>query len=315
MLIAAIDFGGTLTKVGIVRGDQVLSTQVLESRSQNGLAPQLQHAEESIRLSIKSLGLSPSALDGVGIALPCIVDGKEGRVLSAPKQKFDDATSLDLTAWARQRLGVPLKIENDAHAALLGEWRFGAGRGVDDLVSVTLGTGIGTSVLIGGRALRGKHHQAGVLGGHFWVVPDGKDCPCGGKGCFETECGSRGLPERAKAHPKFGSSRLAREPVIDYEAVFRLAADGDAVAIDLRDRAIEWWGCVVVTLINAYDPQRVIVGGGVMQSAEAILAPLREAARRAWTPWGTVDVQGFQLGTNAILLGLSALFAHPLDCI
>jgi glucokinase len=110
------------------------------------------------------------------MAVPFVVDPLGQRIPSAPREKYPDASDIDLRAWARERFGLDLRIENDAHAALLGEWRHGAGQGSDDFVMLTLGTGIGCSVLIGGRPLRGKRFQAGVLGGHLIADPGVAAC-------------------------------------------------------------------------------------------------------------------------------------------
>ncbi len=315
MAIGAVDLGGTLTKVGIVEAGRVVAHNTVESHSARGLGRHLEGVKLAIHSALAHAGLPKSALEGVAFGVPGLVDPGLGRILSIPKEKFDDAASMDLPDWGRTELGVPLKVENDAHAALLGEWKFGAGRGVSNLVNVTLGTGIGTSVLINGRPLRGRHFQAGVLGGHFSVVPRGKPCPCGGTGCFETECGSRALPEKARADARFASSALAVEAQVDFESIFRCAAAGDELALSIRDLALDWWDCVLITLINAYDPERVVVGGGVMRSKDLILPHLQAAARRAWTPWGRVDVQASALGDDAGLLGLSVLFDAPLEYI
>lgn len=312
MVVAAIDLGGTFCKVGIVRAGKVVSERRLESRATDGLARLLPLIVETINDQFDEARLPRTDLAGVGFALPCLIDAAKGRVVSTPQGKFDDAADLDLASWCAEQFGAPFRLENDAHAALLGEWTYGAGRGTDDFVNVTLGTGIGTSVLIRGELLRGRHYQAGVLGGHFSFVPGGKPCICGGIGCVETECGSWALPKVAAEDPRYPGSALSRESLIDYTAVFRLADAGDAVASDLRDRAIAWWSSLLVTLIHAYDPERIVVGGGIMGSAAVILPKLQAAATRAWTPWGTVQVVASELGSQAALLGMAAALEREL---
>src|SRR5205085_754759 len=154
----------------------------------------------------------------------------------------------------RKSLGLPLRLENDAHAALLGEWRFGAGRGADDLVMITLGTGIGTSVLLGGRALRGRHAQAGNLGGHFVVDPKGFPCVCGSRGCLEAQQHRHAIRTLARDDPRFASSALSLESSIDYASLFRLR-ESDELARSLLERSFNLWGMLVVSLIHQFDPQ------------------------------------------------------------
>jgi len=181
---------------------------------------------------------------------------------------------------------------------------------------VTLGTGIGTSVLIDGRPLRGKHHQAGVLGGHLVVEPNGRQCICGARGCYETQCGSWAIPEIVRAERDFTSSELSRRSQIDYATIFQLAIAGDALAIRMRNRALDWWGALLVTLIHSFDPERIVIGGGIMRSADVILPHLRKFVDdNAWTPWGRVELLPAELGNDAGMIGLHALFNTKLDYV
>jgi glucokinase len=250
------------------------------------------------------------------VAFPGIVDPRSNRIISSPKDKYDDGATIDLNDWSEQTFDIPARVENDAHAALLGEWQFGAGKGVDNFIMITLGTGIGTSVLIGGRPLRGTHHQAGVLGGHLIVEPNGRRCICGARGCFEAQCGSWAVPQIAREEPDFGSSKLSKEPQIDYATIFRLAESGDPVSVRLRDRALDWWSALLVTLIHSFDPERIVIGGGIMRSRELILPHVQKFIdTNAWTPCARVLATPAALGDDASLLGLHALFTKVLDYV
>jgi glucokinase len=312
--ILAIDLGGTVVKAGAVTGGRVVSSDSIDARAADGLAANLPRLEALLKNVCERANVSANDCAGLGITFPGLVDPRSATIFSAPAGKFADGPQVDLRAWASSTFGLDLRVENDAHAALLGEWKFGGGRGVDNLIMITLGTGIGTSVLINGRPLRGKHFQAGVLGGHFIIVPNGRPCPCGARGCVETECASRTLPEIAREQQGFGDSALSREKQIDFEAVFRLAAAGDAVALKLRTRCLDHWGALVVTLIHAFDPERVVIGGGVMRSADVILPHVqRFADANTWTPWGRVQITPSALGDHANLLGMSVPFDRPLE--
>jgi glucokinase len=186
---------------------------------------------------------------------------------------------------------------------LIGEWVYGAGRGFDDLVMITLGTGLGTSAVIEGKVLRGKHGQAGCLGGHLTVRVGGHACSCGNIGCAEAEASTASLAAIAAEHPDFRDSALAREPVLDYAAVLRQAQAGDAAARALFQNSLDVWGALAVSLIHAYDPEVLILGGGIMGSAGSILPPIEKyVARHAMTPWGKVKVVPSQLGDRSALL-------------
>jgi glucokinase len=282
--VLAVDAGGTRIKLGVVSEGQVLARATIEARSDEGLAPQLPRIAEAFA----ALTPAGTAIEGLGMAFPSLVDIETGRVLTH-SGKYRDAQHLDLNAWVRDTFRVPFAIENDARMAVIGEWRYGAGRGYDDVVMITLGTGIGTSVVMGGRVLRGKHGQAGCLGGHLTTHVGGRLCPCGNIGCAETEASTAALP--------------AFTDLRDYAAVFAAAEAGEPAAKGVRDHSLEVWSALSVSLIHAYDPEILVIGGGIAASGETILGPIREyVERHAWTPWGKVRVAASELGDDAALL-------------
>jgi len=239
------------------------------------------------------------------------VDVKGKRVLSTNK-KYDDAQGLDLVAWARERWGCPFFIDNDARMAAVGEWQYGAGRGVDDLVTMTIGTGIGTAVINGGMLPRGGHSQFGCLGGHLTVRVGGRKCTCGNLGCVEAESGSWALPLIAREREGFANSALSREEKIDYAALFRLAGEGDDFSVRLRNHCMDVWGAAIVTYIHAYDPDMVILGGGVLRSAEVIVPYLQHHIdENAWTPRHRVTVRCAELGDASAILGAVHCLLNP----
>jgi glucokinase len=189
--------------------------------------------------------------------------------------------------------------------ALLGEWFAGAARGIDDVFLFTLGTGIGGVAMMEGRLLRGKHFQGGCLGGHVPVAFEGgRKCTCGSIGCAEAEASGWSLPLVAKAWQGFEASALAREPKINFEALFRCAKAGDAVAKAVKARCLAVWAAAAVAAIHAYDPELVLFGGGVMASGDEIISAVQSHVdAHAWTPWGKVRVKPAALGNDAALFG------------
>ena len=173
MIVLTCDLGGTRMKIGVVRDGCVLTQTVKPAQSKNGIAPQLPVLKTTWLQLLQKLKLSLTDCAGVSVGFPSLVDTVAGRVL-AEYGKYADAMALNLRAWSQAELGLPLAIENDARMALIGEWKSGAGRGVNNLVMITLGTGLGTCALIEGRVMRGCHGQAGVLGGHFTVRYGGR---------------------------------------------------------------------------------------------------------------------------------------------
>lgn len=297
------DTGGTRIKLALMRDGTILGQDSFDARSGEGLAPQLPRIVQGFDSLCRASGIGRDECTAFAMAFPSLIEAPTGRVL-ASYGKYDDAPQLDLPRWSRETLRLPLVIENDARMALLGEWQAGAGRGSDDLVMVTLGTGIGTAALVEGIVVRGKHGQAGVLGGHFTVQNEGRPCTCGNRGCAEAEASTSALPALAAESPGYSASPLSRSSCVDYASVFRLARERDACAASLKSRAVEIWSSLIVNLIHAYDPQRVIVGGGIMAGASDFFPELeRLVLARAHTPWGRVSLVRSELGDAAALFG------------
>lgn len=306
-MVIAVDVGGTKIKIGLVEDARVWCRTSIDAYSQEGLAPALPRIVAAVKKLADRQQCVLADAQGLAMSFPSLVDTVSGRILFG-YGKFMDAMELDLPRWCREELGLPLFIENDARVAMLGEQAAGAGQGCDDLVMVTLGTGIGVSALMEGRVVRGRHGQAGILGGHLSMDPNGHRCHCGGRGCAEAEASTSVLPIHARNHPLFGESRLAEEPVIDYAAVFRLAAEGDECAAALRSRAVDVWSTMLVNVIHAYDPEKVIVGGGIAAGWDDFMPEvIDQLYRKVHTPWGRVEIVPALLGNDAALVGCEAL--------
>jgi len=286
-----------------MRENSVLAQECLEARSHEGFGPQLPRIVQAFAHLLVKTGVERRNCCALGLAFPSLIGADKVSVMTA-YGKYEDAPMLDLAGWARDSLGLPLVLENDARMALLGEWQSGAGRGSNDVVMVTLGTGLGTAALIDGNLVRGKHGQAGIMGGHLTVQHGGRRCTCGNRGCGEAEASTYVLPAIAPLQPDFARSALRDCEVIDYASVMRLAREQDRCAVALRTQAIEIWSSVIVNLIHSYDPERVIVGGGILAGAADFFPELEQGVRaRAHTPWGRVAILAAELGDAAALFG------------
>ncbi len=302
MTILACDMGGTRVKLGLVSEGRVLAHDVIDAHSDRGLAPRLPALAAALRKLAADHGTTAETCDGISVSFPSIMDHATGRIL-AEYGKYRDAMDVDMRAWARTEFGLPLAIENDARMAMIGEWRHGAGRGCNNLVMMTLGTGLGTSAIMNGQVVRGTHGQAGILGGHLTVRYGGRPCNCGNIGCAEAEASQAFLSHLAAERPDFSTSALATAPVLDFGTVFRTAAKGDTCALAIRDHGLLVWSSLAVNLVHAYDPEIVIVGGGIMTHAAYILpAMCAHVERHAHTPWGKVRVVASELGDQAALI-------------
>jgi glucokinase len=238
---------------------------------------------------------------GVGIGSPGPLDAAAGVVVHAPTLRgWND---VPLAQLAAARLGLPVRIDNDANVAALAEWRFGAGRGLRHMVYVTVSTGIGGGVIIDGRLLHGRGSLAGEIG-HMAITEAPIACACGGLGCWEALASGTALGQRASALGAFGSV-TARD-------VARLAAAGNATAAGLLAEEGRYLGMGFANLLHLYAPEMIVVGGGVSESLPAMRAEIEAVIRRRAMPaYRDVPVVAAALGQQAGVIGAALLVLPP----
>ncbi|MHB1935529.1 MAG: ROK family protein [Acidobacteriaceae bacterium] len=303
MKAISLDLGGSHVSLAVVEDAAILMSREISVDSGSELRPLLPLFKTIAYDMLAKLKIPVEDCIGVAMGCAAMVDRTTGRVLST-NGKFEDSPGIDLPAWSRKEFGLPFALENDARMALLGEWYAGAAKGADDVVMITLGTGIGGAAMAGGKVYRTKQVQGGCLGGHIPALFTGRKCTCGGFGCMEAEASGWALPLIVREWPGFQQSRLAALDRIDFRALFEFAREGDPVAIGVRDRCLHVWACGTVGLIHAYGPELVVFGGGVMRSGDIILPYIRDyASKYSWTPSGPVRILPAALGNHAGLLG------------
>ncbi|MET0636502.1 MAG: ROK family protein [Chitinophagaceae bacterium] len=307
-----IDLGGTRIKMGLVSDGKVIARKIVPALASSGLQASLPLLQEEMDRLVALIPDGTGPLAGIGIAFPGLVNHKTRKILST-NAKYDDAPSIDLTAWVNERWAVPFVIDNDARMATVGEWKYGAAMDTDDLVVMTIGTGIGTSAVIEGKLIRGKHFQAGCLGGHFSIRFDGLPCSCGNIGCVEAHGSTWSLDQIIRGHALYSNSELSGEEKLDFSVLFKAAGRMDPLAIEIMQYTMDIWSAGIVNLIHAYDPEVVVIGGGVLQSADVIIPYLKEKVKQhAWTPWGTVDLRPTTLADDAGILGIVHCLIHEI---
>jgi glucokinase len=309
MRILAVDLGGTHATCALVEEKRILARETIALPGSVSLAVALSVIAESLQDMHTS-----NPADAIGFGFCGLVDPVRARIAST-NGKYTDGPDVDLSRWAMDQFGLPLRLENDARLALLGECYAGAARGETEVVMFTMGTGIGGVAMIGGKLLRGKHQQAGVLGGHVPVTLHGRRCTCGALGCAESEASGWSLPLVAREFPGFASSALSPRE-INFENLFACSAAGDEVSREIVDHCLHVWSVAAVAAIHSFDPELLVFGGGVMKSAAAILPFIEEyVLTNAWTPWGKVRVRAAELGDDAALLGVIPLFEEELPVV
>jgi glucokinase len=309
-----IDLGGTIIKTGLLKNSGLVENRKVKALSQSGLEIQLPELERAVGDMLQSQGITSKQVLGIGFSFAGLVDSEKSRILSTNK-KYDDAVHIDLKEWAKNKWDLPLFAENDARMALLGEWQHGNGKGYDDFVMLTYGTGIGSAVLMNGKLLHGKHFQSGNLGGHFVVNFWGNPCTCGGTGCVEAEASTWRLPSMIREHPDFEKSTMKDEEIHDYKVLIAHALNKDKAAMDILDKCLKIYTAGIVNMIHAFDPEIIIMGGGIMNS-DIILPELQARIdKQAWTPWGKVKLLKAKHLDTAALFGADYLvrskFSEP----
>jgi glucokinase len=275
-LFWAVDIGGTKVEVGI--GDRAghwLTTRRVPT-GDLGAGPEIvgRLADVLRDEARRAGGVKPRA---VGLGCPGPLDVAAG-IIRTPAN-LPDWKDIPIVKGLSDALSVPAFLDNDATAAGLGEWRFGAGRGFDDVVYITVSTGIGAGMVSGGRVVEGTTANAGELGHVTAVVQDGVPCHCGRRGCLETLASGTAIG-RIGEERRASSPLLANHPGrVDAAAVFEAAAANDPVASHIVDEATTWLAWGVGLMVNLYNPARIVFGGGVaIANGERLLAPIREKA-------------------------------------
>jgi glucokinase len=299
--------GGTMIKLGLINDGNVIAQTSFASSSHMNLMTRL--AEIGVKAD-ELLSENNATPIGVGIAFPGIIDNIHYKVLSK-YVKYPDAQDVDFSQWADKRWSIPVVVENDAKAALLGEWQFGNGKGSDNLVLLTIGTGVGSAVMIDGRLLSGRNFVAGNLGGHMTINLNGKVCNCGNIGCLETEGSTWALADEVKSAPGFSHSSLSGESHIDFKRLFTHADRGDQLAQQIREKCLKTWSLGIINLIHAFDPERIVIGGGVMESQDTLLPYFKHMiTTHSWVKNNPPDLVAAANPQMAGILGMYYLLTH-----
>ncbi|MFM6963862.1 MAG: ROK family glucokinase [Micrococcales bacterium] len=270
-----IDIGGTKIAGGLVDEDGNI---VRESRvaTPTGSADEIVSAVVNL---IRDLSADHKVL-GAGVAFAGFIDANQAEVLYAPNLSFRNEP---FKAKLEAQLDIPVLLENDANAAGWAEYRYGAGRGCKHMVMLTIGTGVGGAVISNSRMLRGGFGIAGELG-HIRVVPEGRPCGCGARGCIE-QYGSGtallrsaiGLADSAGSAGERLRQLRAEHGGLKGEQVYQAIIEGDHGALGLLSELGSWLGQTIATLSAVLDPEIVVIGGGVSAAGDLLLQPIREA--------------------------------------
>lgn len=304
-LILGIDVGGTFVKgVALKDGQSVFECEIPTIIGE-GLADCIISLVNKL---ISGSGATLLLVEGVGVCCPGVISD-EGAVVRADNLNL---INYPLRVLLQKKLNLPVKVCNDANAAALGEATFGAGKGYSDSVLITLGTGVGGGVVIGGKLFEGNK-KAGAEIGHMVIERGGKRCSCGRLGCFEAYCSARALTESTKSAMKANpSSKMWGKYNLDNadgRAAFEYA-DCDATARKAVDEYINYLACGISNIANIFRPQAILIGGGVAAQGERLTAPLQAAVNGEIfaADYAPVEIRCATLGNRAGSFGAAALF-------
>jgi glucokinase len=308
-VIAGIDIGGTKIALALcTTGGEIISRRRFPTRTEIGPGRILERVFQEIE---GMLCETRAELAGAGIGCAGPLDLERGLVMSPPN--LPGWHQFPLALLVRERLRVPVLLDNDANAAALGEHERGAGRGLHDMVYLTISTGIGGGVIIGGKLIRGIAGGAGEVG-HLTVLASGPECGCGSRGCLETLCSGTAIARRARERIAQGASSLISSMVKDpsevtAQTVAVAAQRGDTLAREVWDEAVYYLSIGVGNIISVLAPEAIIIGGGVSSSGEQLLGPLRlmVAERVRMLPVEKIRIVRAALGEDSGLHGALAL--------
>jgi glucokinase len=311
-LILGVDVGGTKIAAAVVTDEgKVISRGYGSTSAQAGPQVVIDNIFHTINRAISSDNVGLSQLSGIGIAAAGIIDSRNGKVIFSPN--LPGWHEVPLGDAVHQRFNVSAYLGNDASLAALGEWRFGVKKQVANLIYVTVSTGIGGGIICNGKPYTGVLGAAGEIG-HMTIDVNGPRCNCGSVGCWETLASGTALAREAVKHIEEGDSTSIVEFAggdltrVDAKVVFEAAKQGDKLANQLIARLGYYLGVGLANLVNIFNPELILIGGGVAKMGDLLLDPaIKIVEERAFTTSATsVQIRPALLGDDSSILGAVA---------
>lgn len=310
-VIVGVDIGGTTVKIGLLSnsGQIIEKWEIPTKKSEQGTEV-IDDIWSSVVGRLKEHSINLETVLGIGIGAPGFIDSENGYVFEAVNIGWKD---FKLTDYMSSKSGLPVYIENDANIAVLGENWLGTGDQANDVIAVTLGTGVGGGIIASGKILNGVNGTAGEIG-HITVDPDGYRCNCGRKGCLETIASATGIARQAieLANEK-PTSQLYKvyqsKQTITSKDVFELAASGDQDSIAIVNHTASVIGLVLANLAVTLNPSKILIGGGVSKAGDAILQPIKKYFTKYALPRTSeaCELRIAELGNDAGIVGAAYL--------
>ncbi|HMR85347.1 MAG TPA: ROK family protein [Niabella sp.] len=305
-----VDVGGTNIKFGIVSASgKILLKSSVCTNPVGGGKEILTTITNNVKQIIKNAGLSLNDVNSVGIGFPGTVDHKKGMVVYAPNIYWKDVA---VTRSVKQNIRKDIFIAQDSRAAAWGEFLVGSGVGYSDIVSITLGTGIGCGMIINGNIYNGGLNTAGEFG-HQVIRENDNPCTCGRKGCLETLIGAPAIIKSALKSKTLAKKIGLKDRPVSVSDIYGLAAEGDKEAIEVTGKVVEYLAAGLVNMINIVSPQVICISGGISNAKDKLLlTPLRKAIQHnVYKPVARkVKIVKSVLGSDAPLVGAALLYKN-----
>ncbi len=278
MYYIGIDIGGTNIACGIVDEDcRIIASAKVKTNAPRPYEEILEAIKESVRAACAKAGISPSNAECIGIGCPGTCNSESGTVEYSNNLGFVNApVGRDI----EEAFGLKTYLDNDANAAAFGEFVAGAAKGSRNAVVITLGTGVGSGIIIDGKIYSGSNFAGGEIG-HTVIVADGLPCTCGRNGCFEAYSSATGLirmtSEAAALNPESLTARLIEQDGrVSARTAYKAMKQGDETGKAITERYVKYLACGIANTINIFQPDILCIGGGVCNEGDTLLLPLRE---------------------------------------
>jgi len=304
-----VDVGGTNVRSGLVGARGRVYHRDRRPTPADGEAEEIIAAIlASIEVMLSKPKVTRRKVSGIGVATPGPLNTKTGVIINPPN--LPSWRDLPLKKILEKELKIPVELENDANAAAVGEHWIGAGKGADSMIMITLGTGVGGGVIVGGKLWHGASDVAGEIG-HTTIDPEGMRCACGNKGCLEVYVSATGIADRMRSVLDQGRSSSVVEMLdgdrskLTSELIYLAAEEGDMQSRLTLEETGVLLGIAVANLINIFNPELVVVGGGVTRAGRLIFDPMKaEANKRSFqTAADAVKIVPGELGDDAGVVG------------
>lgn len=314
MYTTGIDLGGTNIVASVVDDDyNIIGTSKTPTNSPRSADEIFDDIADVCEEAVKTAGLTMEDIDSVGMGTPGTVN-QDGIIEFANNLAFNNVPARTMLAKRINKPEEKVFIENDANCAALGEAYAGCGNGAKDFVAVTLGTGVGSGVIIGGKIVNGVNYAGGECG-HMVIVVDGEQCSCGRKGCWEAYASATALIRQTKKameeYPDSLMHKLAKEEgKVSGRTAFDAMRLGDIAGIKVVDDYIKYVACGLINIVNALQPEIICIGGGICNEGETLMKPLRrfvQSERYSIHSKIQTKIVKAELGNDAGVIGAALL--------